>query len=260
MGSLVTRCIFQPPPITMHMQMYQDLVEFTDPNNIAFVHVKPSHPDKTMPWIVYCHGNATNVLGIYSILQQLSETLGANVLAFEYPGYHLEAMGQGDKVPSSDQEFYEYIDRVVQFLQTRIELTNCVFLGQSLGSAMATYVAAKYNVQGLILLSPFTSVRDVVFAHDSVVGSALFMSCCNRFVNDILISDIACPIAILHGTKDDVVPYKQGRILFDRCESSVFPRFYPLTGKSHNFSFSEFSDIGNIVKDFIYNYKQHSTL
>jgi pimeloyl-ACP methyl ester carboxylesterase len=78
-----------------------------------------------------------------------------------------------------------------------------------MGSGPATYLASKFKPGGLILMSPFTSIKNVAF---SKVG---WLSClvANQFDNLSRISAVDCPTFILHGQKDSLIPIEQAQQL-----------------------------------------------
>ena len=64
-----------------------------------------------------------------------------------------------------------------------------------MGSGPATYLASKFKPGGLILMSPFTSIRNVAF---SKVGFLSFLIL-NQFDNLSRMSSVECATFILHG-------------------------------------------------------------
>ncbi len=57
---------------------------------------------------------------------------------------------------------------------------------------------------GLILMSPFKSIREVA---KDLVGRVLAWAIAERFRNIDLIREIRCPVFIVHGQKDRLIPY-----------------------------------------------------
>ena len=75
--------------------------------------------------------------------------------------------------------------------------------GRSIGSGPATYLASKYKIGGLILLSPFISIKTVIKDHIP------FLSCLvkERFNNLEKIKLVTCNILIVHGKMDKMINY-----------------------------------------------------
>ena len=76
--------------------------------------------------------------------------------------------------------------------------------GRSMGSGPATHLAATFNPGALILMSPYTSIRNVV---KSKIGffSALVAE---HFDNLKLMPKVMCPTFIVHGQKDTLIPFE----------------------------------------------------
>jgi fermentation-respiration switch protein FrsA (DUF1100 family) len=88
-----------------------------------------------------------------------------------------------------------------------------VLCGRSLGSGPSCYLAletakAGRSVAGLILHSPFASVYRVVFD----VGVTLLG---DKFSNIDRLANVECPVCIIHGRQDTVVPFEHGKALYD---------------------------------------------
>lgn len=113
------------------------------------------HNNKLM---VYFHGNGEDITGCYNFLRNLCFHLNMSVLAVEYPGYSVY-----EGIASSEQ-IEKDACTVVSFLCDRIgfDIRNLMVVGRSIGSGPAVHVASIFNVGGLVLLSPFLSLCEVV--------------------------------------------------------------------------------------------------
>lgn len=134
----------------------------------------------------------------------------------------------------SEENCYADIEAVFDYL-VNVKKTNpeqIVLYGRSLGSGPSSYLAARTAesgrpVAGLILHSPFTSVYRVVFDFGVTMMG-------DKFPNVDRIPQIQCPVMIIHGDSDDVVPCDHGRALYDALP--VHLRAEPLfvKGMGHN--------------------------
>ena len=83
----------------------------------------------------------------------LANELQLSVIAIEYPGYGLYRGDPDSKKIQTDREM------LILFLQEiGYKLNNMYLFGRSIGTGPATYLAAKYHVACLILMSPYTSI------------------------------------------------------------------------------------------------------
>lgn len=78
---------------------------------------------------------------------------------------------------------------------------------------MATYIADRYPICCLILISPFTSIKDVVNNLFGPIGSVLVKQ---RFENLKKIEHVRCPTLLIHGKKDDVIPSLHSEALYSK--------------------------------------------
>ena len=100
--------------------------------------------------------------------------------------------------------------------------------GESLGSAVAVYLAARRDIAGLVLEAPFTSVVEVAQYHYSFVPASVLVH--DRFDSISSIGKIKAPILVLHGDRDRVVPPRYGRALFDAAPEPKEFWFAPEAG------------------------------
>ena len=75
-------------------------------------------------------------------------------------------------------------------------------LGRSIGSSPATYLASKHRPGALVLMSPFTSIKNVAW---NKVGFLSWLMT-NCFDNLARIPDVTCPTFIVHGQMDALIP------------------------------------------------------
>lgn len=85
-----------------------------------------------------------------------------------------------------------------------------------MGSGPATYLSTKKNAYCLLLMSPYTSIKDVA---RSLLGWMSFLSLIvyERFRNIDLIKSAKCPVFFLHGLKDTLIPYTHSKDLNTNC-------------------------------------------
>ena len=191
-------------------------------------------------YVVYSHGNATDLGGCVHSLLQYAEKLDANILAYEYPGYGITQNNQ--ETPTADG-IRENIECAYTFLlNSRVAVENIFFLGRSIGSGPSCHAALELQklavvqhrrVGGLILVSPYTSIQGVACSLVPYLG----WFCPYVFHNADLISRAEMqrvPVLLIHGEQDRVIPVSHSRQLYDTCTSKRKRAIYvELVG--HNF-------------------------
>ena len=172
--------------------------------------------------ILHCHGNGGNV-GDRVLNAELLCARGFDVLLFDYRGY-----GRSTGRPS---EQGTYLDaraaRAALLREPGVDDARLFYLGESLGGAVALELALEFPPAGLILQSPFTSVRDMAREHYRVVPHALVPDAYPSFS---LIPGLQAPLLVLHGDADDIVPASHGRALFEAAAEPKQLRILPGLG------------------------------
>lgn len=183
--------------------------------------------------ILYCHGNGGDLGRSHAVLDRLANFVGVPVAAVEYPGY-----GVCRGSPSEDS-LNRAVLEAMAVLETELgyPASNIVLYGRSIGSGPASAAAAVYkcdqrDIGGLILQSPFTSIRAVV---RSIAGDLLASLIAERFDNAQRISQYYGPLLIIHGTQDKLIPHQQGRRLHELCPAEPELKWISLAeGADHN--------------------------
>ena len=150
---------------------------------------------------MYFHGNAEDLGLIYRDLDILKKSLKINVLAMEYPGYGVYRDNDGcsaDKIREDSDYVYRYV-----LQETGLNESDIVIFGRSIGSGAATYVAANHKPGVLILMSAYTSIKDVACSKIRVIGNLM----ASHFENLKLIPRVECSTFFIHGKADDLIPY-----------------------------------------------------
>lgn len=195
------RMIFMPPSPTYDAATLPIVhVTTEDGARIATLHL-PN--DAARFTILYSHGNAEDLGWTLPTLEHLRD-LGFAVVAYDYRGYGASTGGPPTTAGASRDiaAVYAWLAR-----ELGVPPGNIILYGRSLGSGPATELAAREPVAGLILESAFTSTY-VVLTRVAVLPF-------DRFPNIRHIRDVAAPVLLIHGTRDEVIPYSHGRRLHE---------------------------------------------
>jgi fermentation-respiration switch protein FrsA (DUF1100 family) len=188
------------------------------------------------PVVIYFPGNAGH-RGYRALELDVISRLGADVYLFDYRGY-----GDNPGRPSEEKlaDDARSIWRTVT--EKRGAKPSQVFLlGESLGGGVATRLASEVCAAGtppggLILRSTFSSLVDVAAHHYWWLPVRVLLI--DRFPSTDRIAGVTCPILVIHGTADEIVPFSNGQRLFEAApetsRQSVAKTFAPLRGAGHN--------------------------
>ncbi len=171
--------------------------------------------------ILYFHGNGQDLGGIRARMDFIRTNSGCAVLAVDYPGYGLSAgkPSEDGTLRAADAAF-GHLSGVRGFSQE-----NIVLWGTSLGSGPAVDLASRRHVKGVILEAPFTSTFRTV----TKVKIVPF----DRFDNRAKIDRVQSPLLIIHGDRDSVVPFEQGKELIAAAVNAPVRRFVHVHGAEH---------------------------
>ena len=175
--------------------------------------------------LLWFHGNAGNMSHRLDNIQRLA-LLNLNIFIFDYRGYG-RSEGQPDEQGIYKDSRAAYKTAVGL---DAVSVDTLFFFGRSLGGICAVETALKHPARGLILESVFTSASDM----SRKVMPLIPLGWAIRSRLDAIgkVPHLKLPMLILHGTRDETVPYNLGRKLFDHAREPK--TFYPIEGAGHN--------------------------
>ena len=163
-------------------------------------------PDATAT-VLFFHGNAGNISTRMGYLLMFYD-LGYSTLIIDYRGY-----GESSGTPS-EQGTYRDAEAAWRHLteQRNLPSNRIVLLGESLGGAVASWLAVREKPALLVLASAFTSVDDMAKAIYPFLPTHLL----TRFDYNTreYLRGVTCPVFVAHSPQDEIVPYEQGEVLY----------------------------------------------
>lgn len=172
---------------------------------------------------IFSHGNACDLSGIYSFLIDLSTQTKSDVIAYDYSGY-----GRSEGTPS-EKEVYTDIEQVMDFVNSYlyIKTESIVLIGNSMGSVPTVHIAVQEeysDIKGLILISPIGSGMKLV--NPKLSMNTVDLEKIDVFCNLSKVSSINCPVFLIHGMQDEVIPQSQSKDMMNKikCVYEWFPR------------------------------------
>jgi fermentation-respiration switch protein FrsA (DUF1100 family) len=186
---------------------FMDAVETRSADGLRLLAWYHPPPTDTASVLVYFHGNAGHI-GHRADRVRPYVDAGFGALLVEYRGY-----GGNPGRPTEDG-LYADARAAVDFLEQQgVAPQRMVFYGESLGTAVAVQIGLERACAALILEAPFTSVA-------AVAQSRYWMFPVRHLVRDKFdslakIGKLGCPLFVMHGEADGVIPIRYGRQLFD---------------------------------------------
>lgn len=162
-------------------------------------------------FLLYCHGTSGNIYDrkyVYDIAQEHQ----LNVLLFDYHGY-----GKSSSFPTIEGILkdglaaYDFLTGI-----KKIEPEKIIVWGESLGGACAAYIGRKRKVKGIILMSTFSSMPNLVKDMEDLGWARFVLSMISRITLNPLetqrwVSEARTPVVVLHSKEDGYITYECGR-------------------------------------------------
>jgi fermentation-respiration switch protein FrsA (DUF1100 family) len=161
-------------------------------------------------WVLFLHGNASTVASRMNVKHygRLRE-LGLNVLAPEYRGYNgLAGVPSESTVLDDARAAYDYLRRIEGVPPNRL-----MIYGWSLGAAIAVTLASTVDARGVVLEGAPASIVDIGAARYPMFPVRWIIR--NPFNAIEKVRAIRAPLLFLHSPEDTVVPFAEGRRLYD---------------------------------------------
>ena len=175
--------------------------------------------------VLVCNGNAGNRSMRAPLAAALSQA-GLAVLLFDYRGYG------GNPGRPSERGLLADARAARRYLESRgdVDSSRLVYLGESLGAAVAVALATESPPAALILRSPFTSLVEVGQLHYPFLPAGLLLR--DRYPVMNQIRHVASPLLVVAGEQDGIIPPAQSRKLYEAADGSK--RFVLIPGAHHN--------------------------
>jgi len=177
--------------------------------------------------VLFFHGNAGNISHRIDYLQMFHR-LRYSTLIVDYRGY-----GKSSGTPSEEGTYRDAEAAWEHLRHARMaQPQDIVVAGESLGAAVATWLAAEVSPRAVLLFSTFTSVPDL--------GAQVYWFLPVRLLSRIGYDNLAnlkrirVPVFIAYSRDDDIVPYEHGRRLF---EAAAEPKAFLEMRGGHNDGF-----------------------
>jgi len=195
-------------------------IEVADGVNLNGVHFKVREPKGI---VLYLKGNSRSLKGWGKFAIDFTRH-GFDVLMIDYRGFGKSTGIRTEEGIKKDLQ-YAYNE-----LKKQVEEKYIVLYGRSLGSGFATKLASKNNPRMLILDAPYYSMSHIAKKYLPIMPMSFLLRFPIRTYK--WIQYVKCPIKIIHGTNDKLIPFntsiKLSKINAQRT------RLYPIIDGGHN--------------------------
>lgn len=208
-------------PLTVGTAFTEASFQTADGQTIVAWAVDPS-PGK--PVILYFHGNGGNFA--YGRIEKFVELTadGAGLFAINYRGYG------GSTGSPTEAGLQMDADAAYDAAAARYGAERLVGYGESLGTGVITQLAARKPFKAIVLEAPFLSTVSLAKRLFPWLPVSLLMR--DQFRSDLAIGKINSPLLVVHGDRDEVIPFEQGRALY--AVAAEPKEFFAIEGGRHN--------------------------
>ena len=212
-----------PPPIDEVLPGGRDVtLETSDGLQLSAWFLPPAAADGPAPGVVVLPGNAGNRGGRAPLARGLADA-GMAVLLLDYRGYG------GNPGTPSERGLRADAAAAADWLAAQPVVDRLVYLGESLGAAVAVRLALDRPPAAVVLRSPFQSLGSMARLHYGPVPDWVLR---DRFPVEALVGELDVPLLVVAGERDNIVPAEQSRRVFDAAREPK--RFVVVPDAGHN--------------------------
>jgi pimeloyl-ACP methyl ester carboxylesterase len=180
-------------------------------------------PGGKSPLLIYFSANAEEAS---RLVPKVSTLQGWTVALINYRGY-----GDSEGKPGERELFSDALEIYDLFTsRADIDRTAVSVMGRSIGTGVATYLAAHRPVASVILVSPYDTMLDVAKTHFPFLPVELIFK--YRFDSLSLAPSIQASLLVLVGSNDSLIPKQHSKKLADAWGGPV--EFEEIAGAGHN--------------------------
>ena len=225
------RLLFQPRPVSearptdLGMDYEETWAGTPDGRKLQCWHIPgDTRPEITWLWFGGAGGNLSRRVGEFAAVRKHT---GASIFGFDYRGFGNSPGKASVKGTAVDARV------ALEHLRSRYGVApeGILYLGISLGAAVAIRLAAETSSpRGMALVAPFASLRELAgLIYPKLTWGGRMVG--NRYDSLARVGQIGCPLLVLHGSDDALVPAGQGRKL---CAAAREPKiFAEIPGAGH---------------------------
>ena len=183
--------------------------------------------------VFFLHGNAGN-LATWTTGIDFFRRADYGLFMVDYRGY-----GKSTGRIESEEQLHADVRAAYDAIAPRYAGKPIVVYGRSLGTGLAARLARGVNPALLVLVSPYASLEATAVRAYPIVPAALLKY---PLRTDALIGDVTCPIFIVHGADDRVIPVGDSETLRTLANAPVELEVVPRAGHNDLHTFPAYVD------------------
>jgi hypothetical protein len=211
-------------------------IELSEKVTINGLHFKTKKPKGI---VFYLKGNSKSIKGWGKFAVDFTFH-GWDVLMMDYRGF---GKSKGKR---TQQLMKDDVQAIYNIIKEKVDEKYIIVYGRSLGTGLATKIASVNNPRMLILACPYYSMSNNAQRYLPFIPLGLVM----RYTMPTYkwIKYVKCPIKLIHGTNDRIIPMKSS-IRLSRINPKL-TRLYPVIGGGHK-NLHNFEDYHRALKEIL---------
>jgi len=235
--------LFKPEKLPKDFQFFYENqvveeynLETRDGATINGLHFRVKRP---VGVVLYLKGNSKSIKGWGKFAVDFTRNQ-YDVIMVDYRGFGKSTGKRSQKAIKHDLQF------IYNTIRERVEEKYIILYGRSLGSGFATKLASMNAPKLLILDAPYYSLTKVTGRYMPFMPLSVIL----RYPMPTYkwLKYVNCPIRIIHGTHDKLIPFKSSVKL-----SQIRPkqtRLYPVIGGGHK-NLNNFEEYHKILEEIL---------
>jgi len=211
------RIVYQPFP-----QDFDSCAALPDAERVTFNGTRMYVYKTDKQTVILYHGNAGSACD-RALYANLFSQAGYGYILVEYAGY------SNDPLPPTHNRIKNDVRNVIAYTQTE-EITSITLVGESLGTAVASYHTSLQAPEKLLLISAFTDLTDIAGDRFWFYPTSLMVD--NAFDNVTALQNYTGATLFIHGGNDTLSPIKLATQLYGSLPSDK--KFVTIPGAGHN--------------------------
>lgn len=181
--------------------------------------------------IIYSHGFHENLLHCKALIEEMTRVFQKACLSWDYSGFGLNSFNKWERTPNginiSLQSIIYHLNKTIKYAYQ-----NMILFGYSLGCGTTIFTASRLcqseqKPKAVILVNSFTSILDILREYTHEYVPKIFQE---RWNNKDIFHKITCPILLLHGENDQLIPSFHSEKLASLNEKATYKK---LTNTGH---------------------------
>ncbi|MCK5831403.1 MAG: hypothetical protein KAH20_13995 [Methylococcales bacterium] len=192
-------------PTNKYDHPYQELTFNNEKESIKVIVLNQGQSNS----LIYFGGNAEAV--VYNAPNYIEDFPNHTLYLVNYRGY-------GGSSGAPDEQGL-YADALAIFDQVKTKHMTVSIIGRSLGTGVATYLAANRVIDKMVLVTPYDSIENVAKSKFPILPISLLIK--DKYNSVKRVQKIKARTLIIYAEYDTVIKYKNVRKLIDAFPSSI---------------------------------------